>query len=293
MIRVLRELEPGAIALLVLSACSDAASSAGSSQPGPMLDVAGGGSGGNSASGAAAGLPGRPSREAGGQAAGGGSGGPGATQAGSTTAEAGMSGKAGAGGTGAPAAGGTGGNSTAGSDAGPTPNVRKGCESVLHDGHLYALCRDAKVAFPQARKDCEAMHMQLIRLDSAAESEWIYQTFYAKPTSAGGDSAQMWTGATDKAVEGEWRWLAGGDVFWRGKADGMPVGGLYTYWGRAHGVGVQDQPNDSHSAEGEDCMVIRGPDEKEQGHWTDIGCGSENSPPVPAARIGWYTCEAG
>ena len=136
------------------------------------------------------------------------------------------------------------------------------------------------------------MGLQLIRLDSAAESAWIYEAFYAKPTSSGSDGSQMWVGASDNLVEGEWRWLIGGDVFWRGKADGEPVGGLFTNWGRAHGVGVQDQPNDSHSAEGEDCLVIRGPSENEDGHWTDIGCGAENTPPVPEARIAWYACEA-
>jgi hypothetical protein len=40
-------------------------------------------------------------------------------------------------------------------------------------------------------------------------------------------------------------------------------------------------------------MVIRAPSEQEAGHWTDIGCGADNSPPVPQPRLGWYTCESG
>ncbi len=213
-----------------------------------------------------------------------------------------------AGNSGAPASGGTGGTTSGntagtggvasggatsgGTGSGPAPEVRSGCERVEHEGHVYALCRDAKVAFPAARKDCVAMSMQLIRLDSAAESTWIYETFYAKPATAGGDGSQMWVGGTDTGVEGEWRWLIGGDTFWQGKADGAAVGGLYTFWGRAHGVGVQDQPNDAHSAEGEDCMVIRGPSENEGGKWTDISCADENVPPAPDTRLGWYTCES-
>jgi len=136
------------------------------------------------------------------------------------------------------------------------------------------------------------MNMQLIRLDNAAESDWIYSTFYSKPATPGADGSQMWVGGTDTAVEGEWRWLIGGGEFWRGKADGMPLAGSFTYWGRAHGVGVQDQPNDAHSAEGEDCMVIRGPSENEAGKWTDISCADENQPPAPDTRLGWYTCES-
>ena len=173
-----------------------------------------------------------------------------------------------------------------------TPKVRNGCESLTWEQHGYAMCRDKKVAFPAARKDCESMNMQLVRIDTPEENEWVYGTFYGKKTSAGSDNAQMWVGATDNQEEGVWRWLIGGDVFWRGKANGKAQNNLFTYWGRAHATGVQDQPNDSHSAEGEDCMVIRAPSEKESGHWTDIGCGAENNPAVPKARIGWYTCES-
>lgn len=177
--------------------------------------------------------------------------------------------------------------------AGPAPPTpRAGCERASFEGRIYALCRDRKVPFPEARKDCEAMGMQLIRIDSAAEDAWIYRTFYEKPATPGPDGAQMWVGATDAGDEGQWRWLVGGDVFWRGEADGSQVGGLYSNWGRAHGLGAQNQPNDARSQAGEDCMVIRAPGENEGGHWTDIDCGNENDPPVAAARLGWYTCEA-
>ncbi len=221
----------------------------------------------------------------------------GGTGANSLAGNSGSTAAAGTGGAGTENTAGTGGNdsggaASGGAGSGPAPEVRAGCERVEHEGHIYALCRDAKVAFPVARKDCVSMNMQLIRLDGAAESAWIYETFYAKPAVVGGDGSQMWVGGTDTGVEGDWRWLIGGDTFWQGKANGAAVGGLYTFWGRAHGVGAQDQPNDSHSAEGEDCMVIRGPSENEGGKWTDISCADENVPPAPDTRLGWYTCES-
>lgn len=130
--------------------------------------------------------------------------------------------------------------------------------------------------------------MLLIRLDTKEESAWIYETFYSKNVG----SIAMWTGATDRVVEGEWRWLIGGDLFWRGQADGEAQDGLYARWGRAHSAGPEPtQPNDSHEEAGEDCMVIRDPKDKEEGHWTDIGCGPEKNPPS-ASRTAAWTCEA-
>jgi len=169
--------------------------------------------------------------------------------------------------------------------------VRPGCEEESFDGHIYALCRDEKVLFPDARRDCESMNMALVRIDSAEENEWIYSTFYSKPTAGDRDSDQMWLGGSDSDEEGTWRWLIGDEIFWRGTASGSPAPGLYTNWGRAHGLGEQNQPNDSHNESGEDCMVIRAPHEGEGGKWTDIGCGPDNDPSENANRHGWYTCE--
>jgi hypothetical protein len=146
--------------------------------------------------------------------------------------------------------------------------------------------------FPEARLDCEAMGMKLIRVDDAEEQAWIYETFWTEPTVGSGDNEQMWLGGTDNVVEGEWRWLIGGDLFWLGAVDGSPQNGLYTNWGHSHGMGEPNQPNDSHDASGEDCVVIRSPAEGEGGKWTDAGCGPENNPNGGANRIGWYTCES-
>ncbi len=70
-----------------------------------------------------------------------------------------------------------------------------------------------------------------------------------------------WIGASDQAVEGEWRWSNNNDQFWQGLAannattPGMPVGGLYTNWNAG-------EPNDSN---GEDFAEIVG-----GGGWNDL-----------------------
>jgi hypothetical protein len=72
----------------------------------------------------------------------------------------------------------------------PTFMVRAGCESVEYGRHTYALCRDGQVLFPQARLDCEAMGMNLIRVDDAEEQAFIYETFWSKPAEGQMDNEQ-------------------------------------------------------------------------------------------------------
>jgi hypothetical protein len=60
--------------------------------------------------------------------------------------------------------------------------------------------------------------MRLIRVDSAAEDDWLFATL---PNS--------WIGAGDAAVEGEWRW-DDGTLFWLGNSTGSAQGSLYTDW---------------------------------------------------------------
>lgn len=73
--------------------------------------------------------------------------------------------------------------------------------------------------------------------------------------------ATGWIGASDSAVEGEWRWETGpeaGTQFWSGNFSGNPVGGQYNKW-------AEEEPNNSGG--GEDCAQFWN-----EGDWNDLVC---------------------
>jgi len=74
----------------------------------------------------------------------------------------------------------------------------------------------------------------------------------------------IWLGASDGAVEEEWRWVQGpehGTMFWKGSGTkGSPQGNNYANW-RAH------EPNNADSVKDEDCAAM-GP----TGEWNDVPC---------------------
>lgn len=88
----------------------------------------------------------------------------------------------------------------------------------------------------------------LVTINDGGENAWIMSTVYPQINS------NMWIGATDKNVEGQWIWIATGEQFWQGAANGTPVGGRYTNWNGG-------EPNDSG---GEDYGEITG-----SGGWND------------------------
>ena len=70
-----------------------------------------------------------------------------------------------------------------------------------------------------------------------------------------------WIGATDTAVEGEWRWVTGpeaGTLFWNGAAAGTEI--TYAFWNAG-------EPNDSG---GEDYAHITHPNINPNGSWNDL-----------------------
>lgn len=78
-----------------------------------------------------------------------------------------------------------------------------------------------------------------------------------------------WIGASDAAVEGEWRWMAGpeaGQQFWQGNGSGSTVNGLFANWNQQGGA---VEPNNSGA--GEDCAQIRFT-ANSQGRWNDLPC---------------------
>jgi hypothetical protein len=62
-------------------------------------------------------------------------------------------------------------------------------------------------------------------VDDAVENQWLVDNVYDLDVPTDG----IWIGASDAAVEGDWRWLDG-TLFWRGASTGVPQGGLYNAW---------------------------------------------------------------
>jgi len=65
----------------------------------------------------------------------------------------------------------------------------------------------------------------------------------------------FWIAASDAAVEGEWRWVAGpegGQQFWQGDHNGVAIG--YQNWDSYYGRFYE--PNNAHVLDGEDFVAL-------------------------------------
>ena len=118
-------------------------------------------------------------------------------------------------------------------DAGP-------CTSATHGGHDYVFC-PTPLEFADARTDCEARGMRLTRIDDAAENQFVGGIAFA-PYPSGYNNVNIWPwfGSYDIANPIEWHWVDG-TVFWEGRNNGTPVGGMYQNWASASpgdGTGV-------------------------------------------------------
>jgi hypothetical protein len=120
-----------------------------------------------------------------------------------------------------------------------------GCIGVTHLGQGYMVCytQPRWKTWPDAEADCVSRGMHLVRVNDAAENQWIVDTM-----ASAGYSGGVWIGANDRQTEGVWVWTDGVQ-FWQGEGDaGGPIGGLYNDWGRG-------QPNDN-AVGGEDCAEL-------------------------------------
>jgi hypothetical protein len=181
----------------------------GSSAMGGSADT--GGSAGDTGSGA-----GGSAGSTGGK--GGASGGSAGTSGGTTSGGGGASGGLGGGGaSGGGASGGLGGGGFAGASS------LGDCQTDTYDGHDYVFC-NVNLAWTVARDNCASIGMFLVRVNDAAESQWVYDNVYDAPPRQG-----VWIGASDIAVEGEWRW-PDGTLFWLGDSAGSAQGGLFNAW---------------------------------------------------------------
>jgi hypothetical protein len=166
-----------------------------------------GGSSGSSASGGAGGAAGAGASAGGISGAGG----------------AGAGGSSGAGGAGAGGAGAGGSSGAAGGGGYAGATSLGDCVTQTFNAHDYAFC-NVLASWTGARDSCATIGMQLARIDSDPENVWLFDNLYDSPPQTG-----MWIGATDAAVEGEWRWVDG-TLFWLGDENGSAQNGLYDAW---------------------------------------------------------------
>jgi hypothetical protein len=120
------------------------------------------------------------------------------------------------------------------------------CTHRVFGGGEYWFCNNDR-SWASARSRCQAQGMDLVRIDSAAENDFVRSNI----------DGDWWIGASDQATEGAWVWAIGGSQFWSGKANGTSVGGLFSRWDGG-------QPNDLG---GEDCAQMRS-----DGDWSDDAC---------------------
>jgi len=147
-------------------------------------------------------------------------------------------------------AGGGAGATAGGAGSGGSGGIVAGCSA----SGSYVICPTG-ATHDVAVANCTSMGMQIIRVDSAAENDWLVATV---PNS--------WIGASDVTVEGEWRWQDG-TLFWLGDDTGAPQAGLYDNWAFKSPAG---------SPSGADCAKLNG-----TGAWVAVLC------PTTAP----YTCE--
>ena len=120
--------------------------------------------------------------------------------------------------------------------------------------HGYMLCTTIPRSYDEAQAACEQQSMRLAWLESDAENREVSMKVHALTND------EVSFGATDAAVEGDWRWDGpGGAQFWRGPADGAPYQGAFDAW-------APGTPNDAMG--GEDCAVLNAA----TGLWGDRAC---------------------
>jgi len=137
-------------------------------------------------------------------------------------------------------------------DAGTVP-----CALQTYAGHTYAFC-DGLVDWPTARAECALHGMRLVRIDDAAENAWVISQ--AVFSAQNFRRHYLWLGGYEPVTDGDWHWTDG-EAFWLGAANGTPVNGLYTNWGRT-------EPNNATASEA--CASIPLNDTT----WIDEQCGT-------------------
>jgi hypothetical protein len=111
-----------------------------------------------------------------------------------------------------------------GSGGSGTPPVLDTCVEGTYGDHDYLFCSEPRSWF-DANGGCSVVGMRLVRVDDADENQWLFDN----ANFPSGPDAQAWLGATDQAVEGEWRWTDA-ELFWLGGVNGSAQNGLFAGW---------------------------------------------------------------
>jgi Zn-dependent metalloprotease len=103
----------------------------------------------------------------------------------------------------------------------PEPKPDAHCTKSQRNGHDYWFCQDSR-GFDDARGHCQGVGMDLATVGDTEENTFV-------SARAG---AESYVGLNDRASEGAWKWLAGGDVAWCGGGDGYrATSGSFASWG--------------------------------------------------------------
>ncbi|MDX2053419.1 MAG: C-type lectin domain-containing protein [Polyangiaceae bacterium] len=132
-----------------------------------------------------------------------------------------------------------------------------GCIQQTYGPSTFLFCPDQFVNWDEARALCQSLNMDLPRINSAAENNFVLMGMQAAQVD------YIWLGANDRTAEGSWCWL-NGDPLWTGEVAGMPVGNAYTNWD----AGQPD--NNSPLAKGEDCALLQ--EDITVAFWADHEC---------------------
>lgn len=177
------------------------------------------------------------------------------------------------------------------------------------NGHYYQRISAFSLTFDEVLTQAAGMsHLgvpgHLATLTSQAEQDFLNAKFASLGVQYLDD---FWLGASDAAVEGEWRWVAGpesGQLFWSGDQAGTAFG--FQDWGRfpvEDGPPVEPNNWDGRGVNGEDFAYVsfRGRDAQQQlrrPRWNDIANGDPNAPrfalvefsPVPEPSMASLGC---
>jgi hypothetical protein len=149
-------------------------------------------------------------------------------EAGTSGGGASMGGSAGAGGNGgAGGNSGTSGSSGMGGSGGSPPcTSTTDCTCDEFSGHAYWFCT-SELTWDDSETQCESAGMQLVRIDSQAENDFLEDRGFTHGVFDLNGFAQI--GTNSRAVAGEWRWVDG-TLMWLGGAAGTAVDGAFANW---------------------------------------------------------------